>query len=74
MPAEAISLHVCVVEDDGIVVFDACPTREVFMEFSRGPTFAAAVAAAGLPTPSVQPLGMIHAARLGDTVAPGAGR
>ena len=69
MPAEAISLHVCVVEEDAIVVFDACPTREVFLEFSGGPAFAAAVAAAGLPEPSVEALGTVHAARLGDTTA-----
>ena len=74
MPSNAISLHVCVVEDDAITIFDACPTRAVFMEFSSGPAFAAAVAAAGLPAPAVTPLGIVHTARHGDTVISEAGR
>ncbi len=74
MPEEAISLHVCVVEEDGITVFDACPTREVFLEFSGGPGFGNAVVAAGLPAPVVRPLGTIHAARVGDRSMPEAGR
>lgn len=73
-PPEAISLHLCVVEEDAIVIFDACPTREVFMEFSSGGGFLAAVAAAGLPAPSVQPLGAIHAARMSKPDAPEASR
>lgn len=68
-PPDGISLHLCVVEEDAIIIFDACPTREVFMEFSSGAGFAAAVAAAGLPAPSVQPLGTVHAARIGERVA-----
>jgi hypothetical protein len=67
-PPGAISVHVCVADENGMTVFDACPTREVFLEFSSGSNFAAAVAAAGLPVPSVQPLGEIHVARLGDGV------
>lgn len=74
MPPDAISLHVCVVEEDAIIVFDACPTRDVFLAFSSGPAFAAAVAAAGLPEPSVQPFGTVHAARLGDETVSDAGR
>jgi hypothetical protein len=68
MPADAISLHLCLVEDGGIVVLDACPTRDVFMEFSSSSGFAAAVAGAGLPVPSVEPMGEVHVARMGEGI------
>jgi len=63
-PPGASDLHVCVVRDGGITIFDACPSREVFAEFSGSPGFAGAVAAAGLPAPQVEPLGDVHAAHL----------
>ena len=69
-PPDAFSVHVCVVEDDALVIYDACPTREVFMEFSSSAGFAAAVAGAGLPTPSVEPLGTVHAARFAENIVP----
>ena len=59
-PQDGFELHACVVTARGITVYDACPSREVFDEFSRGGEFAAAVAAAGLPAPVVEPLGEIH--------------
>jgi hypothetical protein len=62
------------VEDDAMILFDACPTRQVFMEFSSGPGLEAAVGAAGLPAASVQPLGTVHAARIAEQVAPGGWR
>ena len=69
-PPGAFDLHVCVAHDDGIVVFDACPSREVFTGFSQSPDFLGAVAAAGLPTPRVEPLGDVHAAELKAPVTP----
>ena len=65
-PPGALQLHVCVARDDGITVFDACPSRAVFTDFSQGPEFLGAVSAAGLPRPRVELLGDVHAA----TVAP----
>jgi len=67
-PAGALPLHVCVTRDDGITVFDACPSRAVFAAFSTGPEFAGAIAAAGLPSPRVEQLGDVHAARVGHEV------
>jgi hypothetical protein len=63
-PPEAVQLHVCVIHADGITVYDACPSLEVFEDFSIGEQFAAAVASAGLPPASVTPLGEVHAAHL----------
>jgi len=47
-----------VVTENGISVYDACPSREVFEEFSRD--FPAAVVAVGLPAPRIVPLGDVH--------------
>jgi hypothetical protein len=58
-PPDALQLHVCVMREGGLTVFDACPSKEVFMEFSAGEMFATAVSSAGLPTPRVTPLGEV---------------
>jgi hypothetical protein len=61
-------LLVCVESVDGLLVLDACPDRETFVEFSTSAEFAAAVAAAGLPTPLIEPIGDVHAATLATPV------
>jgi hypothetical protein len=58
-PTDAIALHACVVTDRGISVYDACPSRADFEEFTSG-GFQAAVVAAGLPLPRIVPLGDVH--------------
>lgn len=58
--ADNLDLNISVVTADGLTLLDACPTREAFEHFSKGPEFAAALQAAGLPTPVVTPLGEIH--------------
>lgn len=70
MPPDAIALNVCVVSDAGITVYDACPARAVFEEFSSSGDFLGAVAHAGLPNPRVELLGDVHAARLRESVRP----
>jgi hypothetical protein len=60
IPPESVLVHVCVVRDGGITVLDACPTRAVFSDFSTSPEFLAAVHAAGLPAPSVRPVGDVR--------------
>ena len=67
-PPDSLDLHVCVVRDGGLTVFDACPSSAVFAEFSASPEFGAAVRAAGLPSPRVEALGDVHTARLRQTV------
>ena len=70
MPPDVSDLHICVVRDGGITVFDACPSRAVFESFSTGPDFAGAVAAAGLPAPTVRLAGDVVRAYLREEVAP----
>jgi hypothetical protein len=69
-PPGIFDLHVCVARDDGIVVFDACPSREVFTDFAQSDGFLTAVADAGLPAPRVEPLGDVHSAELKAPVTP----
>jgi len=69
-PPESLDLHVCVLVEDGITVFDACPSREVFAGFSQSPGFRQALAEAGLPQPRLEPLGELHDARVRDGVTP----
>jgi hypothetical protein len=59
-PPDAIALHVCVAGENGITIFDTCPSRAVFAQFSTSTAFASAIAAAGLPAPTVEPLGDVH--------------
>jgi hypothetical protein len=68
LPDYAVSLlHLCLRQDDGITVLDACPSREDLEAFASGPDFAAWLADAGLPTPDVRPLGEVRTAILGDS-------
>jgi len=67
-PIESIDLHVCVIRDAGITVYDACPSPAVFRSFSHGAEFTTVVAAAGLPVPRVEPLGAVHRAHLREPV------
>jgi hypothetical protein len=62
MPSGNTAWHLCAVRDDGIVVYDTCPSEEEFRSFSASDGFAAAIRAAGLPEPAItgHP---VHAAR-----------
>lgn len=54
LPTGMIIFHACVVRDGGITIYDACPTQEAFEGFSTGETFKQALAAAGLPRPTIE--------------------
>ena len=60
-PEGEIILNICVQRPDGITVYDTCPSEADFLAFSRGPDFAAALQAAGLQAPRIEPLGNVHA-------------
>ena len=62
MPPESSAWHLCAVEPGGIVVYDTCPTEEVFAAFSTDPGFRSAIAAVGLPEPEVEGF-PVHAVR-----------
>ena len=46
---DTLDVHLCIAREDGLTVFDACPTREVYEEFTSSGMFRDAVAAAGCP-------------------------
>ena len=59
-PVESFELHVAVVRDGGLIVYDACPSEGVFAAFSTSEDFLSAVRAAGLPAARVDRLGNVH--------------
>jgi hypothetical protein len=65
IPHANLHLHVCVPDDQGLWIYDACPTKEVFTAFSTSADFHNALKAAGLPEPRVTPVGEVHAAFVG---------
>ena len=69
MPTDDLSFHACVRRDTGIVVYDCCPSEEVFRQFSTSADLLAAMRAAGLPAPVVTELGWVHVARSRSFVA-----
>ena len=63
-PPGSLDLQVCIRTADGLTVFDACPSEEVFRSFSASAELAAAIVAAGLPSPTAEPLGDVQAAEV----------
>ena len=63
-------MHLCIVRDDGLTVFDACPRKAVYEEFTKSDMFRGAVAAAGLPAPRIEGLGDVQVAHLSQEVRP----
>ena len=58
--SDGIFLHVALVGDGKLTVLDACPSEEVFKEFSTSEPFRGLVAQVGLPEPTIEPLGEVH--------------
>ena len=67
---DALDVHLCITTDDGLTVFDACPTREIYEEFTKSDTFLGAIAEAGLPAPRVSGLGDIQVAHVRQAIGP----
>jgi hypothetical protein len=67
VPGDAVPFHACVTHTDGLTIYDCCPSREVFEEFSTSAEFLESVRVAGLPAPRVAEVGEVHAARTGNT-------
>jgi hypothetical protein len=62
LPHADLSLHLCVADENGLSVFDTCPSQEAFMSFASSPEFNGALKAAGLPPPQITLAGEVHAA------------
>ena len=65
MPADNLQWHMCTQVADGIVVYDTCPSEEVFIGFSTSPQFRGGLEAAGLPEPTITGQA-VYAARAGS--------
>ena len=50
-PPDSLQLHIGVVREDGITVYDACPSRADFEHVIASDELRGALAAAGLPWP-----------------------
>ena len=61
VPTAGFRVHLCLRADDGIVVVDTCPSREVFLAFAAGP-LAELRRAHGLPDPASVQDYPVHAA------------
>lgn len=66
LPTDGLSFHACIRRQVGIVIYDCCPSEEVFRAFSTSEGLLNAMSAAGLPTPVVAELGQVHVARSRD--------
>ena len=62
IPSGNTTWHLCAARPDGIMILDTCPSEAVFQSFSASPAFLEAIAAAGLPAPTITGL-PVHAAR-----------
>ena len=67
---DTLDVHLCIARQDGLTVFDACPSRAVYEEFTTSDMFREAVAAAGLPWPRIEGLGDVQVAHLRQEVRP----
>ena len=68
MPEGQLFFHACAVRENGITIFDACPTKEAFERFSTSAEFRNAAEAAALPWPSKIEGLPLHAIRARDGV------
>jgi hypothetical protein len=69
-PVDALDVHLCILRDNGLTIFDACPSKAVHEQFTRSDTFLGAVAGAGLPAPRIEGLGDVAVAHLRAEVRP----
>jgi hypothetical protein len=51
IPAASMRLHLCLRADDGLLLVDTCPSREVYEEFAASEGFRALRGKHGLPEP-----------------------
>jgi hypothetical protein len=67
---DSLDVHLCVIRDGGLTVFDACPTKVIYEEFTASDTFRGAIASAGLPAPRIEGLGDVQVAHVRQEVRP----
>jgi hypothetical protein len=62
-PEDQLLVHICVETDEGLVIYDTCPSQADFHAFSTDPLILAAMQEAGLPNPQIEEVGEVHAAK-----------
>ena len=65
IPPENMRLHLCLRADDGIVLVDTCPSKDVFDTFFAGEGFRALRERHGLPEPDRLEDFPVHASFVG---------
>jgi hypothetical protein len=65
IPAENMRLHLCLRAEDGIVLVDTCPSKEVFDSFFAGEGFRSLRERHGLPEPTEIEDHAVYAAYVG---------
>jgi hypothetical protein len=63
-PTDQFVAHLCLLDSDGLVIVDTCPTREAFEAFASSEEFAEARRRHGLPDPTEVRGYPVHAAYL----------
>jgi hypothetical protein len=63
-------VHLCIARENGLTIFDACPTEAIHEQFTKSDTFLGAIAGAGLPAPPIEGLGDLQVAHLRNEVRP----
>jgi hypothetical protein len=63
-PPDSLQLHISVLRDSGITVYDACPSRTDFERFIASDELRGALAGAGLPWPRIEAVGEVRTARV----------
>jgi len=61
-PPSSVTMFVSIERDSGITVLDACESEEIASAFRTSREFHSSLAAVGLPSPRVEPLGAVHRA------------
>jgi len=65
IPTAQMQLQVCIADDNGITVYDTCPSRDVFLAFSSSTDMKELMTSVGLPMPTVTPIGEVFTAYSG---------
>jgi hypothetical protein len=52
LPTDNMRLHLCLRADDGLLLVDTCPTRQVFEAFAASEEFRALRTRHGMPEPA----------------------
>jgi hypothetical protein len=63
-PPDSLQLHLSVLRDNGITVFDACPSRTDFEHFIASGELRDALSGVGLPWPRTEAVGEIRTTRI----------